>query len=52
MQDFKCSSCQTRYTERRDYCELCGMWNTVSLDVRVAARPEPSILPAPTWSSS
>ncbi len=52
MQDFKCSSCQTQYTERRDYCEFCGMWSTVSLNVRVAARPEPSILPAPTWSSS
>ena len=52
MQDFSCASCQTQYTEWRDYCERCGKWNTISLDVRVAQRPEPSILPAPTWSSS
>jgi len=52
MQDFSCSSCQTQYTEWHDYCDRCGKWNTVSLDVRVAQRPEPSILPAPTWSTS
>jgi tetratricopeptide (TPR) repeat protein len=52
MQDFNCGSCQMRYAEWRDYCERCGQWNTVSLDVRAAQRPEPSILPAPTWSST
>jgi hypothetical protein len=52
MQDFNCGSCQMRYAEWRDYCERCGKWNTVSLDVRAAQRPEPSILPAPTWSST
>ncbi len=52
MQDFNCNSCRAQYIEWRDYCERCGQWNTVSLDVRAAARPEPSILPAPTWSSS
>jgi tetratricopeptide (TPR) repeat protein len=52
MQDFNCGSCQTRYAEWRDYCERCGKWNTVTLDVRAAQRPEPSILPAPTWSST
>ncbi|HEX9723939.1 MAG TPA: lipopolysaccharide assembly protein LapA domain-containing protein [Vicinamibacteria bacterium] len=52
MQDFNCGSCQARYAEWRDYCERCGNWNTVSLDVRAAQRPEPSILPAPTWSST
>jgi len=52
MQDYSCDSCHSQYNEWRDYCERCGQWNTIALDVRAATRPEPSILPAPTWSTS
>jgi tetratricopeptide (TPR) repeat protein len=52
MQDYSCRSCQTQYAEWRDYCERCGKWNTITLDVRAAVRPEPTIRPAPTWSTS
>jgi tetratricopeptide (TPR) repeat protein len=51
MEDYSCSSCQERFSEWRHNCDYCGKWNTIKLDVRAAARPEPAIRPAPTWST-
>jgi predicted ATP-dependent serine protease len=52
MQDYGCGSCKTTYPEWGDYCGHCGRWNSIQLSVRAAARPEPTIRPAPTWSTS
>ena len=52
MQDYGCGSCKTTYPEWSDYCKHCGRWNSIQLSVRAASRPEPTIRPAPTWSTS
>ncbi len=32
--EFRCASCSTRYSAWRDYCETCGEWNTIQLDLK------------------
>ncbi|MFQ5789288.1 MAG: tetratricopeptide repeat protein [Acidobacteriota bacterium] len=51
MMDYACRWCQWRSSEWRDRCERCGKWNSIAIDLRAASVPEPSIRPAPTWST-
>jgi len=51
LMDYRCQACQRRHAAWNNYCGSCGRWNTVALDVRAAAMPEPTIRPAPTWST-
>jgi lipopolysaccharide biosynthesis regulator YciM len=51
LMDYRCRSCQRRYAAWTKHCESCKHWNTVVLDVRAAVMPEPTIRPAPTWST-
>lgn len=50
MMDYSCAECKKLFPEWKDWCDRCKKWNTIALDVRAAAAPEPTIRPAPTWS--
>ena len=32
--EFRCASCSTRYSAWRDFCETCGEWNSIQLDLK------------------
>jgi tetratricopeptide (TPR) repeat protein len=51
LMDYRCGGCQKRFPEWTDHCDRCGRWNNIHLDVRGEAVPEPTIRPAPTWST-
>lgn len=50
LMDYRCSACEKRFSRWTDFCDQCNRWNTVALDVRAVAVPEPTIRPGPTWS--
>ena len=52
LKEYRCNRCQKRFSAWSDFCDACKHWNTVALDVRAAAVPEPTIRPGPTWSTS
>lgn len=51
MMDYACSSCEWRAREWTERCARCGQWATMALHLPAATTPEPTILPAPTWST-
>jgi len=32
--EFNCAVCSSRYSAWRDYCDTCGQWNTIQLDLK------------------
>jgi lipopolysaccharide biosynthesis regulator YciM len=32
--EYRCTTCSSRYSVWRDFCETCGEWNTVQLDLK------------------
>jgi lipopolysaccharide biosynthesis regulator YciM len=38
--EFRCATCATRYSAWRDFCETCGEWNSIQLDLQEQAIPE------------
>ena len=51
MMDYECSACDFRSSEWTERCARCRRWDTVGLHLPVVAAPEPTIQPAPTWST-
>jgi lipopolysaccharide biosynthesis regulator YciM len=51
MMDYVCRACEWRAAEWTERCGKCGKWDTVALHLPAAAALEPTIQPAPTWST-
>jgi lipopolysaccharide biosynthesis regulator YciM len=51
VMDHVCSDCEWRLLEWSDRCPRCKRWGTIALHLPRASTPEPTIQPAPTWSS-
>jgi hypothetical protein len=51
MMDYVCNLCEWRAREWSERCGRCGRWATMGLHLPAATTPEPTILPAPTWST-
>lgn len=51
MMDYVCASCEWRSSEWTERCGRCRRWGSVALHLPAAASPEPTIRPAPTWST-
>jgi tetratricopeptide (TPR) repeat protein len=51
MMDYVCGACDWRTSEWTERCLRCRRWDTVNLHLPVVAAPEPTIQPAPTWST-
>ncbi|HXV62979.1 MAG TPA: lipopolysaccharide assembly protein LapA domain-containing protein [Vicinamibacteria bacterium] len=51
MMDHICESCGWRSAEWAERCVRCRRWGSVSLHLPASAAPEPTIRPAPTWST-
>ncbi|PYQ13475.1 MAG: hypothetical protein DMH00_04220 [Acidobacteria bacterium] len=50
--EFRCASCSTRYSAWRDFCETCGEWNTIQLDLKEQLTlEEMGINPAPMYEN-
>lgn len=52
MMDFVCRDCGWRSSKWTERCGRCGLWDSVELHLPAAVTPEPTIRPAPTWSSA
>jgi tetratricopeptide (TPR) repeat protein len=51
MMDYLCSACDWRTLEWTERCPRCRRWDTIALHLPVVTSPEPTIQPAPTWST-
>jgi lipopolysaccharide biosynthesis regulator YciM len=50
--EFHCSTCATRYSAWRDFCDTCGEWNTILLDLKEQLTlEEMGINPSPVYDS-
>ena len=38
--EFRCATCSTRYSAWRDFCDTCGEWNGIQLDLKEQLTPE------------
>jgi len=48
--EYRCAVCSSRYSAWRDFCETCGEWNTVQLDLKEhLTLEEMGISPAPVY---
>ena len=51
LMDYVCSACEWRAGEWTERCPRCGHWDSIALHLPATTTPEPTILPAPTWST-
>jgi lipopolysaccharide biosynthesis regulator YciM len=51
--EYRCAACSSRYSAWRDFCDTCGEWNSVELDLREQLTlEEMGINPAPVYESA
>ena len=51
IMDYLCNVCGWRSSEWDERCTCCGSFSSIALHLPAANDPEPSIEPAPTWST-